>query len=334
MKGSTSVQEIKSRALEGNPLGDPTVRATPVYLPPGYADSGKRYPVAYFLHGYSGTSMQALSRSPFEPTQVERLDKLVADQAIPEVIGVWVDGWTSLGGCQWVNSEASGRYRDYLVQDVVGFIDKNFRTVANGGGRALLGKSSGGYGTLAVARHHPNVFGHIACHSGDAYFEYCYMPDFPKAAGAYARAGGPEAWLKQFRERAATSRMRSEDHAPINTLAMAAAYSAGKGGPLNLELPFDLETGRLKAEVWNRWLGHDPVRFIPRHADAFKKLQTVFIDCGLRDEFNLQWGARMVVQELRTAGVDARHEEFEDGHMGISYRYERSLTFLVPRLTA
>ena len=50
--------------------------------------------------------------------------------------------------------------------------------------RAVVGKSSGGYGALVMGAHHPDVFGHVASHAGDAGFEYCYLPDFPRAAAA------------------------------------------------------------------------------------------------------------------------------------------------------
>jgi S-formylglutathione hydrolase FrmB len=113
---------------------------------------------------------------------------------------------------------------------------------------------------------------------------------------------------------------------------MAAHYSPRPGAPLGLELPFEPETARLRPEVWERWLAHDPVRFVPRHLDAFRRLSTAFVDCGTRDEFQLRWGARMVAGALRAAGVEVVHEEFDDGHFGIDYRYARSLAVIAPRL--
>ena len=76
-------------------------------------------------------------------------------------------------------------------------------------------------------------------------------------------------------------------------ICMGAAYSPKKGEPLNCELPVELPSGRLRIDVWNRWLVHDPVRFVPKHADVYRKLKSLFIDCGTRDEFNLRWGARL-----------------------------------------
>jgi pimeloyl-ACP methyl ester carboxylesterase len=332
MKGVLEVQEIQSPALESNVLGDPARRRVLVYLPPGYAEGSKRYPAVYFLHAFGNGGSSWTNFSGFSPSVPERLDALITAGTLPPVIGVFPDGWTSLGGSQWINSDAIGRYRDLVTKDVLGFMDRTYRTLPKAGSRAVLGHSSGGYGALVMARYHPELFSHVGCHSGDAYFEYCYLPDFPKAASALLKAGGVEAWFQDFNRRTRETKARGDDFPVLNTLAMAAAYSPKKGEPLNLELPFDIQSGRLRPEVWNRWLVHDPVRFVPKFVDAFRKLKTVFIDCGSRDEYNLRWGARMIAEDLKASGTELLHEEFEDGHTGVSYRFERSLGFLGPRL--
>jgi hypothetical protein len=74
------------------------------------------------------------------------------------------------------------------------------------------------------------------------------------------------------------------------------------------------------------------VRFVPANPEPFPRLRSLFVDCGTRDEFHLRWGARMVVESLRAAGIEVVHEEFEDGHRDTGYRYERSLAYLAPRL--
>lgn len=332
MKGTIEIRQLRAPSLEGNPLGDPAVRSTPIYLPPGYEKGSQRYPAIYFLHGFAGSGLSWLNTQAFTPNVPARLDRLIDSGAAPPFIGVFVDGWTSLGGSQWIQSEAIGRYRDYLARDLVGWVDRELRTLPKAAARAVVGRSSGGYGALAMGSSRPEVFAHLACHSGDAYFEYCYLPELPKAAWALVQAGGVKAWFEEFVKRAAETRMKGEDHSVINVIAMAAAYSPKKGEPMNLELPFDLETARIKPEVWSRWLLHDPVRFVPKHIDAFRKLKSVFLDCGTRDEFFLRWGARMIAEELKAGGVEVLHEEFEDGHTGTSYRYERSIGYLAPRL--
>jgi S-formylglutathione hydrolase FrmB len=332
MKGSIQIVPLFSGSLEGNPLGDSSTRSMPVYLPAGYADSAERYPVVYFLHGFTGSSMSWLNSSPFTLNVPERLDALIASGKVPPTIGVFIDGWSSLGGSQWLNSEGIGRYRDVVAKDVVNFVDRTFRTVPKGAGRALVGKSSGGFGALVISRFHPEIFSHIGVHSGDAGFEYCYLHELPQAAGPLLKAGGIDAWYRDFIARAAATKMKGDDHAVINMLCMSAAYSPKRGEPLNVELPIDVQSGRLRVDVWNRWLVHDPVRFVPKHLDVYRKLKSIFIDCGTRDEFNLRWGARMVSDEFKAAKVDHLHEEFDDGHMAINYRFDRSLGYLLPRL--
>jgi pimeloyl-ACP methyl ester carboxylesterase len=328
MKGRLEEHVLHARALEGNPLGDPLERTLIVYRP----EAQGPLPVIYFLHGFAGNVRGWVNSAIFTLSVPERLDALIASGAIPPVLGVFIDGWTALGGSQWDNAPAIGRYRDYVVQDVVGFIDRTYATVPRPSGRAIFGKSSGGYGALNLARHHPDVFGHMACHAGDSYFEYCYLPDFPKAATSFLKAGGEEAWFRDFVARARATRMKSEDFPTLNTLAMAAAYSPDPSRPLGLVLPFELDTARVRPELWERWLAHDPVRWLEQDAPRFRRLESVFIDCGTRDEANLRWGTRMVVDRLRQASVTVQHEEFEDGHSGTNYRYERSLTHVVPRM--
>src|SRR5919201_335043 len=148
MQGSVEVRELLAESLENNPLGDPARRKLPVYLPPGYGSSGERHPVVYFLHGFTGSGMSWLNFAGFSLSVPERVDQLSAEGVTPPLIAAFPDGWTSLGGSQWMNSEAIGRYGDYLARDVVGFVDRTFRTVAKAAARACLGSSSGGYGGL------------------------------------------------------------------------------------------------------------------------------------------------------------------------------------------
>ncbi len=331
MHGSLEWVEFEAPSLTGNALGDPVRRPLLVYLPPGYRTTTERLPSVYFLHGFTGSARSWVDTSPFQPSVPERLDALLASGALPPFVAAFVDGWTAIGGSQWVNSEAIGRYRDYLARDVVDVVDARYRTAARRGARAVVGKSSGGYGARVMGAREADVFGHVASHAGDAGFEYCYLPDFPLAAAALEDVD-PAAWLAGMRRRAVETRLRDSDHAVLNTIAMAAAYSPRAGAPLGLELPFHPATARIREDVWARWLEHDPVRFVPRCLGAFRSLASVYLDCGTRDEHHLRWGTRMVAEALRAGGVAVAHEEFDDGHRGTDYRYETSLRYLVPRM--
>src|ERR1700742_3665638 len=174
---------VQSEVLEGNPLGDPVRRPLYVYRSPGAIAPGReRFPVVYVLQGYSGQLDMWLGRQPFEPTMIERLDAMFAAGECPDAIVVFVDAWTSLGGSQFLNSASTGRYLDYLCDEVVAFVDERYPTEADRDRRGLTGKSSGGYGAMVVPMLRPDVFGALASHAGDALFECCYQPSFPGVA--------------------------------------------------------------------------------------------------------------------------------------------------------
>jgi S-formylglutathione hydrolase FrmB len=329
MNGTLLELQVASPALSANPLGDPARRTILAYVPPGGA-VGR--PVVVFLHGFGGSARGWLNVSMFAPTVPERLDALVSEGEIPPVVGIFPDGATALGGTQWTNAPAVGRYQDFVAEDVVREVQARLGTLARREARAVLGKSSGGYGALCLGRDRPDVFAVVGAHSPDCCFEYCYLPDLPKTASALVGAPDPAAWLDALKRRARETKLTGSDHPPLNVIAMAAHYSPNAGAPLGLDLPFELPTGRVRDDVWARWLAHDPVRFVPGAADAYRRLAGVFLDCGTRDEFNLRWGVRMVAAALQDAGVGVEHQEFEDGHSGTSYRYEASLRWIVPRL--
>jgi hypothetical protein len=73
---------------------------------------------------------------------------------------------------------------------------------------------------------------------------------------------------------------------------MAAHYSPNPKSK-EMGVPFDLETGEMLQNVWNRWLSWDPTRMVEKYSNNLKKLKLIYIDCGTKDEFNLQWGARI-----------------------------------------
>jgi pimeloyl-ACP methyl ester carboxylesterase len=329
MRGQLVEIEVQSRALEGNPLGDPARRLVLAYVPP--AAKGP-LPAVTFLHGFSGSARGWTNVSLFAPTVPERIDALVASGELPPFVAVFPDGSTALGGTQWMNAPGVGRYQDYVADDVVRAVEARLGTVPRREARAVVGKSSGGYGTIRLGRDRPDVFSLLGVHAGDACFEYCYLPDFPKAAAALLGERDAGAWLEGVRRRARETKLAGSDMATLNVVAMAAHYSPNPDAPLGADLPFSLPTGRLREDVWARWLAEDPVRFVPPAAASFRRLAGVFLDCGTKDEFNLRWGTRMVAEALRGAGVLVEHQEFEDGHMGIGYRHDASLRWIVPRL--
>jgi len=59
---------------------------------------------------------------------------------------------------------------------------------------------------------------------------------------------------------------------------------------MGVDLPFDLKSGEMLQNVWNRWLLWDPVRMVEKYYMNLRNLKLIYIDCGTKDEFNLHWG--------------------------------------------
>ncbi len=312
--------EHESEVLKGNPLGDPTMRKLHVYTPPDYDESNEKFPVVYCLSGFTGRGQMMLNDAAFAPNLAERMDRLIAAGTIRPMIAVMPDCFTYYGGSQYINSTATGRYEDYLTEEIVPFVDEQFRTLAGRAHRAVMGKSSGGYGALIMGMRHADIFSMVCSIAGDAYFEYCYPSDFAKAFRVIK--GDPAAFMEKIWS---TEKHVRDAHAAINTIGMAACYSPNGVG---FDMPFDLLTGEMRQDVWERWLENDPVRFVASHIDALNSLKLLFLDAGKSDEFGLDVGARILSAKLRELGIHHIHEEFDGGHFGISYRFDRSLELI------
>ncbi len=326
--GHVEVHTFDSVLLRDNPLGDPPVRQVPVYLPPGYDPEGERaYPTLFALAGFTGTGLSFLGYDWWRPALPGLLDRLIGEGTMPPVVVVMVDGMTALGGNQYVDSDAVGPWATHVTEELVPWAEASFRVKKGRDHRGVFGKSSGGYGSLMMGLEHADVFAGVACHSGDCYFEYCYGPDFPKAADGLRAEGGIEAFLRKVRDRA-WSKFPGRLFPALNVTAMAHFYSPRADAARGFDLPFDEDSGERREDVLARWARRDPVNLAAERADALRTLRLLWIECGTRDEYNLHHGARILAARLRSAGVEHVHEEFDDDHRGLGYRYAVSL----PRL--
>ncbi len=289
--GTVIVLEHVSKVLAGNPLGDPHVRKLAVWLPPQYDDpryKQRRFPVLYDLVGFTGSGMAHLNWKPFSENVAERAARLVEEGRMGPVILVFPDCFTRLGGNQYVNSSAIGRYADYLTREIIPFVDGQFRTLASREHRGCFGKSSGGYAAIIHGMKYARHWGAVADHSGDACFDIVYRGDWPNTlneltkhrrparregrydavrAAAGLDDGADDGRIRRFLEAVwkKPKLSHAEGHAIMN-LCMAATYDPDPKAPLGFRVPFNLETGELIESRWKRWLRHDPVLLVKRHA--------------------------------------------------------------------
>ena len=330
--GRFDEQLFESDALRGNALGDPHERPLWVYVPPGYDEEPeRRYPSVYVIQGLTGQIDSWRNRAAFRRNFPELADELFAAGEAPPCILVWVDAWTSLGGSQFLDSPGTGRYHTYLCDEIVPWVDERYRTLAAPEHRGISGKSSGGYGAMVTPMLRPDLFGGLATHAGDALFEACYLPEFRDSARALRDhyEGSFDKFWEDFRSRPAFTK-ESDGHL-LNDWCMAACYSADDDG--TVRLPFDPDTAELIPDVWERWLAWDPVRMVPKHAEALRGMRAIYIDAGRRDEWYLDLGAEAFRRSLAELGAtDVQFELFDGGHGGIEYRYPLALAWLAERL--
>lgn len=317
---------FESAALQGNPLGDPASRPLLVYTPPGWPDDGP-YPAVWSIQGLTGMVHDWRDRPAYGTTFIEDVDRLITAGECRPVVVPLPDCWTSYGGAQFLDSRGTGEYMTYLCDELVPWVDGRFHTVAAPAGRAVQGKSSGGYGSLVLGMLRPDVWGALGDVAGDAAFEYCYLGEFPRAWATLREHDSVEAFWSWMLEQ---PRPSPAVMATVNTIAMAACYSPGDDGePV---LPFDPEDGTLREDVWARWLAWDPVRLLDGHLDALRRLRAISLECGLQDEYNLYVGTAMLHRRLEAAGIEHRYELFTGGHGAIKHRYAPLVAWLAERL--
>ncbi len=353
--GRVVVLEHHSRVLKDNPLDDPHVRQVAVWLPPQYDQEashgrGTRFPVLFDLAGYTGSGLAHVGWKNFSENLPERVARLVHEEKMAPTIMVFADCFTGMGGTQYINSSAVGNYADYLVKELVPFVDKEFRTLASRDHRGCFGKSSGGYGAMLHGMNYPKTWGAIANHSGDAHFDFIYRNDWPntlnelakyrpkplkagpvdvQSLAAHAGTGRDDGRVRKFLDKINKKvKLNGGEVHTLMNLCMAATYDPDPEAPNGFCLPFNLETGELLPARWKRWLAHDPINLVTKYQKNLKTLRGIFIDCGWRDQYQIHFGTRILSQRLHQAGVHHVYEEFDDTHSDIDYRLDISLPFL------
>lgn len=193
-------------------------------------------------------------------------------------------------------------------------------------------------------------WGAVADHSGDTYFDVIYRSGWPNTLNELAnhwthkRRAGPinvreeerkvkvgldDGRVKNFLKAVWTKeKLSSAEVHCLMDLCMAATYDPDPKAPNGFLLPFNLETGELLEARWRQWLRHDPIHLVKRYRTNLKTLKGIFIDCGWRDQYHIQYGSRILSKRLREHRIEHTYEEFDDTHSGIDYRMDRSLPFL------
>lgn len=283
----TEKHVVHGRALEGNLQGNPPDRTVYVVLPPGYdTDKHRRYPVLYFLHGRTSTAEEYVGLIPFDA------DLRAMGAGPREMIIVVPDTDTVFGGSMYTNSPATGNFEDFIASDLVGYIDRHFRTIARREARGLAGHSMGGYGTLRIGMHHPREFGALY-----AMNPCCQLP---------LGASDPR-----------FERMSSIDEAKRDPRALVEFEFATAWSPDPRKPPFyaDLSTrgGEPVPAVIAQRAANATVAMAAQYVPALEAMRAIGIDTA--DGDFVRADALAMHQELLKLGVPHRWEEYHGDHM-------------------
>jgi pimeloyl-ACP methyl ester carboxylesterase len=292
------------------------VQTAYIYLPPSYAGSSLHYPVVYFLPGYGS---EGSDHANFFST--DQLAELIALGKLPEMILVIPNGANRLHGSFYVNSPVTGNWEDFIVEDVVGYIDANYRTIPAPQGRGIGGHSMGGFGAFNLAMHHPDVFGAAYCLSS-AFFDEQGMGD----SMLFDKHRKPYRILQELQEisnlpvEEAIDRMTMLDGALGFTMAYGAAFAPNpEMGPPYFDYPYRLVNAEaeLIPSVWERWeagLGNWKEKIAEHRLDLLA-LRGIVIEYGNQDKY--PWippGSEYIARQLTKAGIQNQINLFEGTH--------------------
>ena len=303
---------IDAPSLMNNIVGEPTERTIYVYLPPSYASSEKRYPVVYYLPGYGDSSVIGF-RLPGD------MDALIESGQVNEMIMVVAGGDSKMGGSFYVNSPVTGNWEDFIVKDLVGYVDSHFRTLPQAESRGITGHSMGGFGALNIAMHNPDVFGAVYSMSPGLFDENGLAESFMFAQDRLIHDFVDyEAELASLPPGNGEQRMFA---APEEfSLAYGYAFAPNPDRhPPYFDYPYTETGGQLvrDEEIWKKWesgfggIAEETVQY----KDNLLELKGIVVDYGIHDENPwIPKGAEYYGEQLTAAGIPVTVESYNGNH--------------------
>lgn len=299
-KGTVQRIKVHGKGLEGNLEGDSADRYVSVYLPASYKTNPKsRYPVVYFLHGYTDDDAKWYGLKKHWINLPLILDTLFAEGSVREMIVVTPDAYTRYQGSMYSNSITTGNWEDYVAKELVAYIDSRYRTIANASSRGLSGHSMGGYGALRIGQKHPETFSSIYLLS-----PCCLMP-------GPSSASNPEAISKIEGIQSFTDFEKADFGTKI-AFASAAAWSPNPTqAPFYLDLP--VKNGQQQSMIQTKWAANMPLVTLDQYINNLKQLKGIAFDAGTRDQ-NIAASIKVLDAELTKYGIKHFFEIYEGNH--------------------
>ncbi len=295
--GTVVDAQLESRLLRDNLVGIDPRRRFKVYLPPGYSKGAQRYPVIFYFH-----NMHWSPRKVFEDDRLHDFqDRAPAQRRLGPVIVVAGDFTTPTGINVFSNNSVAGRWIEHIVDELVPYVDANFRTLATPASRGLAGHFFGGFAALKLAMLHAREFGSVyALH--------------PVGSGTGLQPGR---WRPDWRTIHAARNwqdLQQDTYGPI-FVAMFQAYLPNAGRePFFCDFTVEPRDGQLRPDARNiaRFNGAFHLdQLLESHAEALKGLRAIKLDWGRYDPTpGHVYANQALTRKLEEYGVKHFAEEY------------------------
>jgi len=317
---------ITSNALSKNVIGLSPEQKIAICLPPSYAkETSKRYPVIYMLAGFNDEASFYTNGMYKELKIQQAIRDLSASGAIKEMIVVVIGGNNFIGGSFFVNSEAGGNWEDYIVNEVVSYIDGNFRTIARPEARGIAGNTMGGFGAITIGIKHPEIFTCIY-----ALCPWLFDKNGLGSSQMFSDQIIIDKFLKCEKENSALPKDKakeklinfcdnSRDMELLFTIAYGIAFApnASKNAPY-IDFPYSKSSskGNLNKEIWKKWdngFGNWETK-IKTYKDNLLKIKGIEIDYDTNDEY--KWmvdGCKNLIKLLTAEKIQIKSVSFSNG---------------------
>ena len=306
---------VHSKALENNILGDSADQAVAVYLPASYKTSpARRYPALYLLHGFDSNIRSWTSHGYQDMNLQDSMDALIAAGTVREMIVVVPNGRNAYLGSFYTNSSVTGKWEDFILQDLVSYVDTHYRTLPRPESRGIAGHSMGGYAAIMMGMKHPQVFSAVYAMS-----PCCLGMEADLTSINPAWHAALAAKSKNAKDQFASDPQSLEQFWVDAYLSLAAALSPNPDrGPFFVDLPYRDQNGNLVQDEpgWTEWHEKMPLEIVSNYGTNLLQLRGLFIDYGLEDDFtHIPVTARLFSEKLDRLGVP---------HIVASYRGDHS----------
>ena len=312
MKGTVERIKVHGKLLEGNLEGDSPNRDVSVYLPASYKkDSKRRYPVIYFLHGFTDDDAKWYGFEKHWINMPAIADKVLATGVAKEMIIVTPNAFTRYQGSMYSNSVTTGNWEGYIAKELVAYMDAHYRTLPDSKSRGLAGHSMGGYGSMRIGQKYPDVFSSIYLLS-----PCCMTPGFniPTDPASIAK-------MENVKTPADVERA---DFMTKAAIASAAAWSPNPAkAPLYYDLP--VHNGEIQELVAAKWTANMPLATIDQNIMNLRALNAIAFDAGNKDE-SIAAGIKILDSVLNNYKIKHDYEEYEGDHVNrIEERIEKKM---------